>query len=100
MTREMTDSDRLDRVRRLVVLYQRRIITGTSLINDVAECVTSTNVDEIVSLLPQDIRPRLIKWIKQLPDPSSKEMVVWPMPNCVALSFKEWLRKHEAEVEH
>jgi hypothetical protein len=90
-----SELDRLERVRQLIKLYETQTITGTSLLNDVADCVTPASIDAVIDLIPLSLRPRLLRWIQSLPGPASDEMVVWPLPSGVTLAFKEWLKRQE-----
>ena len=87
----------LARAQRLVELYQSRIITSLSLIDQVADLVTPENVEEVTGLLPPEVKTQLGEWARRLPMPNAPGMVCWPLPEKTTLSFKEWLKRREAE---
>ena len=87
----------LARARRLVELYQSRTITSVSLIGEVADLVTPDNVEEVIGLLPAEVKAQLGGWIRKLPPPDAPGIVCWPLPERTTLSFKEWLKRHETE---
>ena len=87
----------LSRARRLVELYQSQIITSPSLIGEVADLVTPDNVEEVIGLLPSEVKALLGGWIRKLPPPDAPGIVCWPLPARTTLAFKEWLQRHEAE---
>ena len=87
----------LARARRLVELYQSEIITSVSLIGDVADLVTPDNVEEVIGLLPAEVKALLGGWIRKLPPPDAPGIVCWPLPATTTLAFKDWLKRHQAE---
>ena len=87
----------LTRARRLVELYQSRIITSLALIDQIADLVTPDNVDEVVDRLPPEVKAQLSEWARRLPMPDAPGIVCWPLPERTTLSFKEWLKRHEAQ---
>ncbi len=87
----------LTRARRLVELYQSRTITSASLIGEVADLVTPDNVEDVIGLLPSEVKAQIGGWIRKLPSPDAPGIVCWPLPENTTLSFKEWLKRHEAE---
>ena len=89
----------LARVRRFVELYQSRIITSLSLIDQVADLVTPDNVEEVIGLLPPEVKAQLRDWARRLPPPDAPGIVCWPLPRRTTLAFKEWLRRQE-ERQH
>ena len=87
----------LAKVRRFVELYQSRIITSLSLIDHVADLVTPDNVEEVIGLLPPEVQAQLGQWARRLPMPDAPGIVCWPLPERTTLSFKEWLKRYEAQ---
>ncbi len=83
----------LVRTRQFVELYQSRIITSLSLIDEIAEIVTPDNVEEVIGLLPPEVTAQLREWVRRLPMPDAPGMVCWPLPDKTTLAFKEWLRR-------
>ena len=95
-----TDNDLvaiLARARRFVGLYQSRIITSLSLIDQVADLVTPENVEEVIGLLPPEVKEQLREWARRLPMPDAPGIICWPLPARTTLAFKEWLKRHEAQ---
>ena len=95
MTTPAELADAIARTRRLVELYRTRTITSVALLDQVAELVTPENVEELVGLLPSEVKAQLGEWARRLPRPEDQGMVCWPLPERTTLSFKEWLRRQE-----
>ncbi len=87
------------RVRRMVELYDARIITSLSLIDEVAESATPRNIDDLIGLLPPEVKTQLVEWARRLPSPNGSGMVCWPLPEETTLSFKRWLAREEADPQ-
>ena len=88
----------VSRMQRFVELYQARTITAVSLIDEVAELATPENIDDLVRLLPPEVKTQLVEWSRKLSPANGRGMVCWPLPEKTTLSFKEWLKRHEAEA--
>ena len=87
----------LARARRLVEIYQSRTITSASLIGEIADLVTPDNVDEVIGLLPSEVKAQLGGWIRKLPPHDAPGIVCWPLAERTTLALKEWLQRHEAQ---
>ncbi len=85
----------LARARRLVELYQSRIITSALLIGEVADLVTPDNVEEVIGLLPSEVKVQLREWVRRLPMPDAPGIVCWPLPDKTTLALKQWLKQYE-----
>jgi hypothetical protein len=95
MSSSTNGSVAIEKARRLLDLYSRRVITDTSVINGIAEIASPDNIDEVLAMLPSAIRLKVRDWARTLPDPDTTEVVYWPLPRKTTLSFKKWLQEHE-----
>ena len=87
----------LSRTRRLVELYQSQVITESSLIGEVADLVTPDIIDQVIDLLPPEVRTQLREWARRLPMPDAPGIVCWPLPDSTTLAFKAWLKRQEMQ---
>jgi hypothetical protein len=55
------------RARRPVELYREDRITDAAVISGVADVATPDNIDELVGLLPPELRTELRDWARALP---------------------------------
>jgi hypothetical protein len=92
--------DAVTRTKRLVSLYERKLITEASLVGEIANVVTPENIRCVMECLPPSALRIIHDWAKTLPEDDEKRIVFWPLASGVRLSFKEWLLEQEQQGEN
>ncbi len=87
----------VERAKRLVALYERRMITDSTLVSEIAGLVPADNIHDVLQILPPQVTALMREWAKSLPDEDTRRVVFWPVSERVRLSFKEWLREQEEQ---
>ena len=70
-------------------------MTIASLIDQIAELVTSDNIEEVVELLPPEVKAQLTEWARRLPLPDEPGIICWPLPERTTEAFSAWLKAQE-----
>ena len=57
--------------------------------------MTPDNVEEVIGLLPSEVKVQLREWVRRLPMPDAPGIVCWPLPDKTTLALKQWLKQYE-----
>jgi hypothetical protein len=92
-------ADAIAKVTKLVQYYCEGKITANFVFSDLADMTAPDNADELIALLPPELKARLREWVRRFPPPDTQEVIFWPLPRRAALALREWLRREEIRDE-
>ena len=84
-----------DRLSVLLRLRAEGKFSDNLFLADVANLVTPENIDDVMSKIPTESMPLIMKWIEGLRVPGPDVEILWPLPSVTLSCLKQWLKRQE-----